>query len=84
MLWFLSIAAKRGYVVESYFDNAVGIMEKNSEGKLAITRIMLRPKIEFLVEWAPSAEELRLLHKLAHEECYIANSLKSEVVVEDV
>lgn len=84
MLWFLSIAAKRGYVVESYFDNAVGIMEKNSDGKLAITRIMLRPQVEFSLERTPSAEELRSLHKLAHEECYIANSLKSEVVVEDV
>jgi organic hydroperoxide reductase OsmC/OhrA len=84
MLWFLSLAAKRGYVVESYFDNAIGIMEKNSEGKLAITRITLRPQVEFSVEQAPSAEELRSLHNLAHEECYIANSLKSEVVVEDV
>ena len=84
MLWFLSLAARRGYVVESYFDNAIGIMEKNSEGKLAITRITLRPQVEFSVEQAPSAEELRSLHNLAHEECYIANSLKSEVVVEDV
>jgi len=84
MLWFLSLAARRGYIVESYFDNAIGIMEKNSEGKLAITRITLRPQVEFSVEQAPSAEELRSLHNLAHEECYIANSLKSEVVVEDV
>jgi organic hydroperoxide reductase OsmC/OhrA len=84
MLWFLFLAAKRGYVVESYFDNALGIMEKNSEGKLAITRITLRPQVEFSGERAPSAEELQSLHHLAHEECYIANSLKSEVIVEDV
>ena len=82
MLWFLSIAAKRGYVVESYTDKASGIMEKNSEGKLAITRITLRPKIEFSVDRAPSAEELQSLHHSAHDECFIANSLKSEVVVE--
>jgi organic hydroperoxide reductase OsmC/OhrA len=82
MLWFLSIAAKRGFVVESYVDKATGIMEKNSEGKLAITRITLRPKVEFSVDRAPSAEELQSLHNSAHDECYIANSLKSEVVVE--
>ncbi|MGH9752268.1 MAG: OsmC family protein [Blastocatellia bacterium] len=84
MLWFLHIAAKRDYVVESYVDNADGIMEKNSEGKMAITRITLRPQVEFSVERTPSAEELRSLHHLAHEECYIANSLKSEIVVEDI
>lgn len=84
MLTFLYVAAKRGYVVESYVDNAVGIMEKNSEGKTAVTRITLRPKIEFSAERPPSAEELQSLHHLAHEECYIANSLKSEIVVESV
>jgi|SRR5262245_21292014 len=84
MLWFLFITAKRGYVVESYVDNAIGIMEKNSEGKLAITRIILRPKVEFSVDGAPSAEELQSLHHMAHEECFIANSLKSEIVVEDI
>jgi organic hydroperoxide reductase OsmC/OhrA len=82
MLWFLSLAAKRGLVVESYVDKASGIMEKNSEGKLAITRITLRPRVEFSVDRAPSAEELRSLHNSAHDECYIANSLKSEIVVE--
>jgi organic hydroperoxide reductase OsmC/OhrA len=82
MLWFLHIAAKRGYVVESYVDSAIGIMEKNSEGKLAITRITLRPRVEFSVEQAPSAEELQSLHHLAHDECFIANSLKSEIVLD--
>lgn len=83
MLWFLSITAKHGYVVESYVDNAVGIMEKNSEGKIAITRITLRPRIEFSGARSPSAEELQALHHQAHDECFIANSLKSEIVVED-
>ncbi len=83
MLWFLSITAKRGYVVESYLDNAVGIMEKNSEGKIAITRISLHPRIEFSGDRSPSAEELQSLHHLAHDECFIANSLKSEIVIEE-
>jgi organic hydroperoxide reductase OsmC/OhrA len=82
LLWFLSIAAKRGYVVESYVDDAFGIMDKNSDGKLFISRITLRPAVVFCADKAPSDEELRSLHHAAHEECFIANSLKSEVVVE--
>ena len=82
MLWFLSLAAKRGFVVESYTDDASGVMEKTPEGKLAITRITLRPRIAFAGERLPSAQELEALHHSAHEQCFIANSLKSEVVVE--
>ena len=82
MLWFLSIASKRGFVVESYVDEAFGVMEKNSEGKLVISRITLRPRIQFSGEKLPSGAELQSLHHSAHDECFIANSLKSEVVVE--
>ena len=82
MLWFLSLAAKRGFVVDSYVDEASGVMEKNEAGKMAITRITLRPNIGFSGDKVPSAEELKSLHHTAHEECFIANSLKSEVVVE--
>ena len=69
MLWFLSIASRRGFVVESYVDEAFGLMEKNSEGKLAISRITLSPWIEFSGEKLPSAAELQSLHHSAHEEC---------------
>lgn len=82
MLWFLSIAAQRGFVVDSYVDEAFGIMEEIAPGKLAITRVTLRPKITFSADGSPSAEELVLLHRSAHDQCFIANSLKSEVVVE--
>lgn len=82
MLWFLSLAAKRGFVVESYTDEASGMMDKTPEGKLAITRITLRPRIEFAGDKSPSAQELASLHHSAHNQCFIANSLKSEVVVE--
>ena len=81
MLTFLFLAAKRGFVVESYVDEAFGVMEKNPEGKLAITRITLRPAIEF-ADRSPTEEELESLHHSAHEQCYVASSLKSEVVVE--
>jgi len=82
MLWFLSLAAQRGFVVDRYADEAFGVMEKNAAGKLAFTRITLRPRIEFGGTKPPSAAELAALHHAAHEECFIANSLKCEVVVE--
>lgn len=82
MLVFLHIAARRGFVVDSYVDQASGILEKNPAGKLAMTRISLRPRIVFSGERQPSLAELDTMHHEAHEECYIANSLKSEIVVE--
>lgn len=82
MLWFLSTAAKRGFVVDRYADQAFGVMEKNADGKLAFTRITLRPRVDFAGDKRPSAEDLAALHHTAHEECFIANSLKCEVVVE--
>jgi len=82
MLSFLYLAAKQGFVVDSYADKAFGVMEKNEKGKLAFSRITLRPKIQFSPEKSPSPAELESLHHAAHEECYIANSLKCEVAVE--
>lgn len=82
MLWFLSLAAKRGFVVEQYVDDAFGIMEKNAGGKLAFSRITLRPRIEFSAERQPSASDLDALHQAAHAECYIANSLACEVTID--
>lgn len=82
MLWFLALAAQRGLTVDSYLDDSFGIMQKNTEGRVAITRITLRPKIEFAGERIPTSTEIQKLHELAHEKCFIANSLKSEIVVE--
>ncbi|UMR32446.1 OsmC family protein [Massilia sp. MB5] len=82
MLFFLSIAARRGHTVESYSDHAIGLLGKNADGKLALTRIALRPRIVFSGTAWPSADELAAIHHEAHEKCYIANSLKAEVVVE--
>lgn len=80
MLFFLSLAQKEGLEVESYDDAATGTMGRNDEGRVALTRIVLRPQIGFRGE-APAAEALRRLHHDAHERCFIANSLKTEVVV---
>jgi organic hydroperoxide reductase OsmC/OhrA len=80
MLTFLAIAARKRLVVESYEDAAVGHMEKNADGRLAITRVTLSPKIAFGSQ-APSAEELAHLHEQAHENCFIANSVRTEITV---
>ena len=81
MLTFLAIACKQKFVLDSYKDDAVGHMEKNAEGKLAITRVELRPQIRWSGDRVPSAEELGKMHHAAHENCFIANSVKTHVTV---
>ena len=83
MLTFLYLAARQGFVVESYDDAAVGVMTKNERGKLYMSKTTLRPRIVFSGAKQPNAEELAQLHHHAHEECYIANSVLTEVVVSD-
>ena len=84
MLWFLSVAAKRGFVVDSYRDAAVGVMEKNESGMLAMTRVTLRPETAFAGPNRPSADVLREMHEEAHRQCFIANSVKTQVGCEPV
>jgi len=81
MLWFLYISREEGFTVARYRDEAEGLMEKNENGKLAMTKVTLKPHIVFNGN-QPSASELDRLHHCAHEECYIANSVRTEVVVE--
>jgi organic hydroperoxide reductase OsmC/OhrA len=82
MLTFLAIAAKKRLVVDEYTDEAVGFLEKNDEGKLAMTRVTLRPRVRFAPDAAPSDEELAGLHQSAHKHCFIANSVKTRVSVD--
>ena len=82
MLWFLSIAAKQGYTVDAYNDDAHGVMEKNAAGKLAMTKVTLRPLVRFSGAKLPDRAALDALHHAAHGECFIANSVRSEVVIE--
>jgi organic hydroperoxide reductase OsmC/OhrA len=82
MLYFLFFAAKKGFVVDRYEDEAFGVLEKNEAGKMFMSRITLRPKVTFSGDKTPSADELNALHHSAHEECFIATSLKSEMVIE--
>ena len=82
MLTFLAIASRKKLTVDAYEDDATGFMTKNAQGKLAITRCVLRPLIRFGGSTVPSAEELAKMHEHAHHECFIANSVLTEVTVE--
>ena len=84
MLWFLSIAAKKKFVVESYTDQAIGLMSKNEDGKLAITRVNLRPQVIFAGDNLPTTKQIEEIHNQAHHSCFLANSVKTEIIVEAV
>jgi organic hydroperoxide reductase OsmC/OhrA len=81
MLWFLHLARDAGLVVTRYRDDAVGQMGTDERGRIAFTRIVLRPRIDFAGDW-PDAEALARLHHAAHDACFIANTLRCEVAVE--
>src|SRR3954466_10610831 len=82
MLYFLFFAAKKGFVIDRYEDEAFGVLEKNEAGKMFMSRITLRPKIAFAGDKTPPADEMDALHHSAHEECFNAQSLKSEIAIE--
>jgi organic hydroperoxide reductase OsmC/OhrA len=84
MLWFLSIAADKDYIVESYEDKAEGILGKDEEGKLAMTKVTLKPEVNFGGNAVPSREQIDELHHLAHEKCFIANSVKTKINIVQV
>lgn len=84
MLWFLAIAAKRGLRVDRYFDAAAGVMGKNAEGREAILTIVLRPETHFSGARVPTHDEVVAMHREAHEVCFIANSMKTDVRCEPV
>lgn len=84
MLTFLGIAAKRRYVIDAYTDHAIGIMEEDKQGRTSVTHVTLKPIITFFGDKQPSYEQLEKMHHLAHEHCFIANSVKTEIVTEIV
>ena len=84
MLFFLSLAAKRRIDVVSYVDNATGYMEKDDNGRTWISKVVLRPTATYVPDTAPDQAVLEALHHRAHELCFIANSVKSDVVTEIV
>ncbi|NQY34453.1 MAG: OsmC family protein [Alteromonadaceae bacterium] len=82
MLFFLSIAAKKRFVIDQYVDHAIGVISEGSDGKMSMTKVTLRPHIRFSGERQPSIEQLEKMHHQSHDQCFIANSVKTEVVTE--
>jgi organic hydroperoxide reductase OsmC/OhrA len=81
MLTFLALASNKGFIVDSYEDSAVGHLEKNANGKMAVTRVDLKPAIAFSGAKLPAQADLDWLHDKSHKECFIANSVTTEVHV---
>lgn len=82
MLWFLSVALEHGFAVASYKDQAEGMMGKNEQGRLAVTRVTLRPHVQFSGPNHPDSTELEAMHHQAHEKCFIANSVTTAITCE--
>ena len=81
MLFFLDFARRAGFVIDSYADEAEGELAKGADGKMAMTRVTLRPRIAWVDE-GPDPAALADLHHKAHEACFIANSVKTEVTIQ--
>jgi organic hydroperoxide reductase OsmC/OhrA len=80
MLFFLNFAARAGFHIDSYEDAAIGEMAKNESGKVYVARVTLSPRIVFSGDKRPSEADVAALHHTSHEECFIANSVKTEIV----
>ena len=79
MLWFLGIAAQRGFCVDRYVDAASGVMARDAAGRMAMTVVTLQPAVRFSGDRLPTDDEIAVMHHEAHAECFIANSVKTEV-----
>lgn len=82
MLWFLDLARQRGFIVDQYRDAAEGKLEKNTLGKWTMGLVWLRPRVQFGGSKQPSQAEIESIHQEAHEECFIANSVNSRILIE--
>ncbi len=82
MLFFLAIACKQGYQIESYSDDAVGTLSKDEDGKLAMTAVTLNPKVEFTGDKIPDRDQIEAIHHQSHEHCFIANSVKTAITIQ--
>ncbi|MDB4982347.1 MAG: peroxiredoxin [Myxococcales bacterium] len=80
MLTYLFLASRKGFVIAAYVDEAVGTLTKNEHGKPWVSRVVLAPRITY-VGTRPTPEEEAALHEAAHHDCFISNSVKTEIVV---
>jgi len=81
MLWFLDLACRAGWCVDHYDDDAIGVMARDAQGRLAMTEVTLRPAVVFGGARQPGADDVARLHHAAHEACFIANSVRTAVRV---
>ena len=84
MLFFLAIARENGYMVDKYTDCAIGRMAKNDQGRLAMMKVVLRPKVVFSGDTCPTTAQIDEIHQQSHDQCFIANSVKTEIITEPV
>jgi organic hydroperoxide reductase OsmC/OhrA len=84
MLTFLAIASMKKYTIEIYEDSAVALLEKNEKSRMAITKLFLRPKITFTGDSIPDRTIINKMHQRAHAECFVANSVLTEIIIEPV
>jgi organic hydroperoxide reductase OsmC/OhrA len=84
MLTFLFLAYKQGFQIDAYVDEAFGTLAKNAQGTFWVDKVTLQPDVAFVGEKRPTAAELQALHHAAHEQCFISNSVRSEIVVKPV
>ena len=82
MLFFLSIAAKNKFIIDKYEDNALGVLQKNTHGKYAMTEVILKPEVIFSVNSKPSLKQYEKMHHQAHQQCFIANSVHTNIVID--
>jgi organic hydroperoxide reductase OsmC/OhrA len=82
MLFFLDFARRGGFVIDSYVDNAEGVMGKDDRGRMAMTRVTLKPAIAWSGETRPTADDIAQLHHKSHDACFIANSFRGEIAIE--
>jgi len=83
MLFFLDFARRAGFVIDSYVDAAEGVLAKRADGKMAMTKVTLKPRVDWSGEKRPSAADISELHHKSHEACFIANSFNGDVVVQE-
>jgi len=84
MLWFLAIAGKRKFRIDRYHDQATGVLAKNADDKWCVSVVTLQPEVQFSGELLPTREQVEAMHHSAHAECYIANSVSTQVHIEPV
>ena len=84
MLFFLSIAAARKFRVDEYRDSAVGVMARNAAGKMVVSTVTLKPEAKFSGDKLPTRDDIDAMHHEAHDECFIANSVRTEVLCEPI